>query len=197
VAVVLFAPVVLGNTDRFLDATSAAASPDANATPTNVWWPLAETAQAPGAGPGAEARRPPDAVDTLAHWLVLALAIAGASALALWRREPGLEAVLALAALIFLLRCVLDPYTFSYHHWPLLLALAGYEAIGRRRMPVLAVITGALLWYMSYRMSASGEPDVVLRFYLAWTLPLAAALAWLTARAAARPAPPAPQAQPA
>jgi hypothetical protein len=105
-----------------------------------------------------------------------------------WRREPGIEAALALAALIFLLRCLLDPYTFSYHHWPFLLSLAAYETIGRRRLPLLAMLAGGLLWYMSYHLSASGHPDPLLHFYLAWTLPLAAALAWLTGRAARAPA---------
>jgi hypothetical protein len=184
---VAMAPVVLGNTDRFRDATRAASAPDANATPTNVWWPLAENVQMEGLAPGTEARRPPEAVQKLAHWLVLALAIAGTVALALWRREPGLEAALALTALIFLLRCVLDPYTFSYHHWPFFVALASYEVIGRRRLPWLAAGAGLALWYMSYHLSQSGDPDPLLHFYLAWTLPLAGVLAWLTVRAAARP----------
>lgn len=182
-AVVLMAPVVLGNADRFRDATSAAAAPNANATPTNVWWPLATDVQIPGLAPGTEARRPPRAVQSIAHWLVLALALGGAAALFAWRREPGLEAGLALAALIFLARCLLDPYTFSYHHWPFLAALASYEVIGRRRMPWLASLAGLALWYMSYHLSQTGQPDPLLRFYLAWTLPLATALAWLTARA--------------
>jgi hypothetical protein len=189
VALVLFAPVVLGNTDRFRDAASAAASPHANATPTNVWWPLAKNEPSPLLAPGTEQRRPPRAVQKLSHWLVLALAFGGAAALFLWRREPGVDAALALAALIFLLRCLLDPYTFSYHHWPFLLSLAAYETIGRRRLPALAVLAGGALWYMSYHLSTNGHPDPLLHFYLAWTLPLAAILAWLTARAATSSAP--------
>jgi hypothetical protein len=187
-AIVLLAPVAIGNPDRFHQATSAAASPHANATPTNVWWPLAENFQMPGLAAGTEARRPPQAVQKVSHWLVLAVALGASAALVLRRREPGLEAALALMALIFLLRCLLDPYTFSYHHWPFLVALASYEVIGRRRMPWLAALAGLALWYMSYHLSRSGEPEPLLHFYLAWTLPLAAILAWLTGRAARTPA---------
>ena len=81
---------------------------------------------------------------------------------------------------------MLDPYTFSYHHWPLLVALAAYEAIGRRRLPLLTIAVGAALWWMSYHLSISGRPDPLLHFYLAWTLPLTALLGWLTWRAVAR-----------
>ena len=183
-AAVLYLPVALGDPGRFRDATRAAASPPANATPANVWWPLARVTRDEQLAPGTEARRPPRAVRTLAHWLVLALA-AGLSLLVLARtRTPGLDRLLALAALIFLLRCMLDPYTFSYHHWPMLVALGAYEAIGRRRMPLLAIAAGVALWWTSYHVSVTGNADALQRFYLAWTLPLALALGWITLRAA-------------
>src|SRR5262249_40202539 len=157
-------------------------SPPANATPTNVWWPLAKNYALPGLAPGSEARRPPHAVAKLSHWLVLALAFGSALALGLWRREPGLSAALALTAPIFLLRCMLDPYSFSSHHWPFFAALASYEVVGRRRLPWLAALAALALWYMSYHLSRSGQPEPLLRFYLAWTLPLTGILVWLTLR---------------
>ena len=182
IAAVLYAPVALGNVDRFRDATHAAASPPANATPANVWWPLAKTVRDETLAPGTEARRPPDIVKSVAHWLVLALA-AGLSALVLARnRAPALDSLLALAALIFLLRCLLDPYTFSYHHWPFLVALGAYETVGRRRVPVLAIAAGVALWWMSYHVSVTGDASALLRFYLAWSLPLTAGLAWIVTR---------------
>jgi hypothetical protein len=148
-----------------------------------VWWPLTEVAPDAGLAPGTERRRPPKAVRTAAHWLVLLLAFGGALAVAARSREPGLEAALVLAALVFLLRCVLDPYTFSYHHWPFLVSLAAYEVIGRRRLPFLAAAAAGCLWWISYKVAPGGHAAALNRAYLAWTIPFAIGLAWLTARA--------------
>jgi hypothetical protein len=181
-ALVLFAPVAAGNTERFRDAVEHAASPVANATPTNVWWPAAKVVPDPNLAPGSERRMPPETVKTLARWLVIAFAFGAAALLLAYRREPGLASVLGLTALIFLARCLLDPYTFSYHHWPFLTALAAYETVGRKRFPALAVLAAAALWYMSYELAPGGDADALLSFYLAWTLPFVAVLAWLTIR---------------
>jgi hypothetical protein len=183
-ALLVFAPLAIGDLPRFRDATSEAASPHANATPTNVWWPLADPAPDANLDPGADRRRPPRAVRAASHWLVLLLALGGSLAVYARAREPGLEVALGLVALIFLLRCLLDPYTFSYHHWPFLVALASYEVIGRRRFPLLALTAGALLWYMSYHLSLRHDPAGLLHLYLAWTIPFAGGLLWLTVRAA-------------
>jgi hypothetical protein len=186
IAALLYIPVVVGNPSRFREASHDAANPDANATPANVWWPLTRVVHDQRLAPGTQAQRPPDAVKVLARWLVLALAFGLSAALLLRTREPGLDCLLALAALVFLLRCMLDPYTFSYHHWPFLVALAAYETIGNRRLPLLAIAATTALWWMSYHLSPGGNGDALLHFYLAWTLPLAALLGWLTWRSAAR-----------
>ena len=133
---------------------------------------------------GTERLRPPFVVRKLAHWLVLGLALGGAALLYRRNREPDLDVLLALTALTFLLRCVLDPYTFSYHHWPFVAALASYEVVGRRRFPFLAVIASACLWYLSYHVSLRHEADPLLHFYLAWALPMTAVLLALTVRLA-------------
>ena len=63
--------------------------------------------------------------------------IAVALALSLLVRAPARRGnpddLLQLVALLFLLRCVLDPLTFSYHHVPFLIALISFEALRRPR----------------------------------------------------------------
>lgn len=182
VTLVLFAPLVFGDTERFVHATSDAASPTADATPTNVWWPLAETVDDPTLPEGVERREPPPLIRTLAHWLVLILAFGSAALVFLRNRHPGLSAALALAALVFLMRCVFDAYTFSYHHEPFLIALAAYEVVGRRRFPYLALMSGTVLWFLSYRVAPSRDIEALTSIYLGWALPMTALLAWLVAR---------------
>jgi len=94
--------------------------------------------------------------------------------------------VLQLVALLFLLRCMLDPLTFSYHHTPFLVALISFEAL-RRRVPVLSAYSIGALLLMNELVVPSGEPGLINAFYLGWTIPLAAVMALsLYGRTAAR-----------
>jgi hypothetical protein len=113
------------------------------------------------------------ALNKLAHPLVLLIGIV--LPLLYWRRRPDRrpEDALALLALIFLLRCMLDPLTYSYHHAPFLIALVAYEAIVRRGIPVLAIVAGAALWLTGSVIAPTGDPDLLNRFYILWTLPFA------------------------
>jgi hypothetical protein len=167
VALVLAAPLAIGNTTRFVDANRDAVSPHADATPANVWWPLAVTVRDPTLAPGSERREPPDVVRRLSHLLVLALTAAASVFLLLRRPRRTLEAALALAAVAFLLRCLLDPYTFSYHHVPFLTLLAVYEVVGMRRLPVLAIVANVLLWYFTWHVASPLHPTRMNEVYVA------------------------------
>jgi hypothetical protein len=84
--------------------------------------------------------------------------------------------LLELVALLFLLRCMLDPVALSYHHAPFLVALIAYEAL-RRRVPVLSAYTIAAVLLMNELVVPSGNPGLINAVYLAWSIPLAGALA--------------------
>ena len=112
--------------------------------------------------------------------VVVALA---ASAL-FWRKHPSPSATTALqlVALVFLLRCLLDPLAISYHHVPFLLALTAAEALRRRATSYLALTVAAISLAMTKAL-ATASPDTLSRVYLAWALPVALYLAWTLSRA--------------
>jgi hypothetical protein len=120
----------------------------------------------------------PDSVGRALHMGVIAVAALLSLLYARGRREEGWnpDDVLQLVALLFLLRCMLDPLTFSYHHTPFLVALISFEAL-RRRVPVLSAYSIGALLLMNEVVVPSGEPGLINVFYLAWTIPLAAVMA--------------------
>jgi hypothetical protein len=94
------------------------------------------------------------------------------------RRRDGRgnpDDLLQLVALLFLARCMLDPLTFSYHHVPFLIALISFEAL-RRQLPVLSAYAVGALVLMNEVIVPTGEPWLINACYLAWTVPLAAAM---------------------
>ena len=120
----------------------------------------------------------PAAVGRAAHLGVIGVALL--LSFLYWRgrgrasRSP--DDALLLLALLLLVRGMLDPLTLSYHHVPFLVALLVYEGL-RRPFPVMSAyaIGGALL--LTEVIAPSGNPGLVNAFYLAWTIPLAGAMA--------------------
>ncbi|MEA2181532.1 MAG: hypothetical protein QOF69_717 [Solirubrobacteraceae bacterium] len=105
----------------------------------------------------------------------------------LWLRLRGAaprvagEQLLALLALLLLLRCVLDPWNVVYYELPLLLALLSWEALCRPdRPPILTLATTAIVWVTFERAPAWLSPDMQCALFLAWSLPL---VAWLAREA--------------
>jgi hypothetical protein len=92
-----------------------------------------------------------------------------------WRRRRGRRAddALALLALILLLRCALDPWNHEYYHLPFLTALAAWEVVAVRRLPLVAAVSSALLWVVFARTGGSMLGDAV---YVAWAVALAGVL---------------------
>lgn len=139
-ALAAVAALALAHPERHAALTDASGA----FTATQLWWPV-----------GAHGW-----LDALAHPLIVALALP-LSVLA-WR--AGTEP-LRLLALLFLLRCLLDPWNVSYYHLPLVLALGAYEVRARRGFPWAAAAVGVL----AVLTTGFGA-------YMAWALPL---LAWL------------------
>ena len=70
-------------------------------------------------------------------------------AIAWWLRsgpDRNRDDVLGVLALVFLLRCMLDPWDLVYYHLPLVVSLAAWEARRGRSLPVLAVVASAGAW---------------------------------------------------
>jgi hypothetical protein len=85
---------------------------------------------------------------------------------------------LALLALAFLLRCVLDPVDNAYYHLPLFLALLAYDVTTRtRRLPVVTLLTAAALWVTFDRVEPLARPVLTNALYLSWTAVLGVYLA--------------------
>jgi len=139
-------------------------------------------------------RMPPAWLSPLTHpliaFLVVPLSLAWAR-VHRGKRESG-EQLLLLLALLFLLRCILDPWNLVYYELPFLLALMVWEALCHpERLPYGALAATALTWLTFERASDLLSPDMQSVFFLAWALPLAAWIArtvFSTARSARRPA---------
>jgi hypothetical protein len=187
----LLLPMAIGNIDRFVD-TLGAGSTSANGVvdADTIWLPFAENHDK-RVFDGVEflvlpQRSLPDALSSAIHPLIVLLAI-GLS-FVFWRRRVHITAEITflLLALIFLLRCMLDPVTNHYYHAPFLASLAMYEALGRRGLPVLTLIaSAAFLPRFGIDADALHEANVL---YLAWSIPMAIWLGFkLFARQPLRP----------
>jgi hypothetical protein len=94
-----------------------------------------------------------------------------------WRPIEVCDALLMLT-LLMLARCLLDTWDNVYYTLPFLLSLLSWEALAFRRPPVIALSAAVLCWAsFQWLPSAGASPDAQAAFFLAWTAPLAAALA--------------------
>jgi hypothetical protein len=176
-AALLIVPMAIGDFGRFWsNIHGAAGKPSIGLTPTNIWWPYGHDAglEVVRGNNAAAAHALDDSLGALSHPLIMLIGIA--LPLLYWRARPERrpEDALLLLALILLVRCLLDPLTFSYHHAPFLIALVAYEGLRRRGLPVLAIFATVALYLTAYVIAPSADPNVLNRFYIAWTLPLAA-----------------------
>lgn len=144
----------------------------------DLWWPLAHASRHLAAGTPPSwiiDWNPPALIAGHAHELIVALSLPLAAIVV--RRSgwhPPLETCLALLALLFLLRCLLDPQDLFYYHLPLVIALVAWEGYARRRTPWLSV-SCLLLLYVVFDQIGPTDPHTWADFagYLAVALPLA------------------------
>jgi hypothetical protein len=152
-------------------------------TASNVWFVFARGSTGPTETPDGvrvvTQYSLSDALGHVTHPLVVLMAIAAIAVYAVRRRGADPEEALQLLALVFLVRCVFDPLTYSYHHAPFLVALLAYEGL-RRRVPVMSGFAVAALLAMTYVVAPMRDAALLNVFYLAWSLPLLAALAVAT-----------------
>jgi glycosyl transferase family 87 len=179
-------PMILADPSRFWLAQKSvgiATTFQNTVTASNIWFPFARGVTAPTHTPhGTEVTTQyslSHALGHLTHPLVALLALAAVGAFAYRRRGAAGDEALQLLALVFLIRCVFDPLTYSYHHAPFLVALIVYEGL-RRRVPAMAGYAIAALLLMTYVVARSHDPALINAFYLGWSLPLLAGLAVAT-----------------
>ena len=142
-----------------------------------IWYPFGVEVPFGTAGVGPNERMAPPWLQGLTRPLTVLLAVAIAGGWWLRRIAGRVQAhdVLLILALVFLVRCLFDPWNIAYYHLPMLLSIVAWEVNARRRAPwlsaavALAVFVGALRW------RTLGGP-VAYGTYIGWTLPLAAFL---------------------
>jgi hypothetical protein len=164
-------PMFLGDPARFLHLTRAFGVAGSGVTPTNIWWPYAHLAGIQITPHGSmDAYAVPGWMGAIAHPLVAIIGVA--LPLWIWKGRRTLDAAdaLNLMAAVLLVRCVLDPLTYSYHNVPTLLAVISAEAVSRRRVPYVSLVSTAALWAITKLVAPAGNPDLLNRTYLLWAL---------------------------
>ena len=86
-----------------------------------------------------------------------------------WRRRSD---PLLLLALLFMLRCVLDPWNTAYYALPAIIALVTWEAWRTERPPLFALALTMATWATWQWVVPAASADVEALVYLAWSLPL-------------------------
>lgn len=172
VAALWFAPMALGDLDRFWAQNHANGSSGPGVTPSSVWWVFGDVVGTTTGIRGSEV--PVYALPPIYSKISEPLAVIATFGLSglFWFRRRSFEMAdaLALLALVMLVRCMLDPLAISYHHLPFYVALAASEVVRTRALPVLTLITGGVLYVTS---ELASMPNLQNGVYLAWSLPLA------------------------
>jgi hypothetical protein len=141
------------------------------AHPQNLWWPFAHVI------PGGYAR-PPALLEAHARQLALLLALGVAAALAIYvrraGRHAGVRSCLALLALSFALRGLLEPSAHVYYQLPFVVALAAWEVYSRRSIAIS--MTALLALALDFRRLEEAPSGVPFAVYLAIVLPVCALL---------------------
>jgi hypothetical protein len=182
VAALFLVPMLLADPSRFWLAQRSVGivTTQHTVTASNFWFPFAHSSIGPTVTPqGIQTIAQyslPSSFGHLTHILVILLALGAVGAYAYRRRSAAPEEALQLLALVFLARCVFDPLTYSYHHAPFLVALTVYEGL-RRRVPVLTGFAIAAILAMTHVIAPMHDASALNVFYLAWSIPLLAALA--------------------
>lgn len=158
-------------------ATSPAQVTGAIFQPWQAWWFLGdhgEVVRGLHGGIKEGYRAAPAWLSPIPKPLIVALAVPLCAAFAV-RRVDRRDALLLLA-LLFLLRCLLDPWNTTYYALPAIFALAAWEAAGRR-MPVASLAVTALTWCSVELLAPLAAPDLQAAVYLLWAVPAVAAIA--------------------
>ena len=156
VAVAVLAPIALAGAHGTLVTGSSTTGQIFQ--PWQLFWWLGDAGHVVIGGNGlpkpAGYRVPPEWLSPLTHPLIVGLVVPLSL---LWARVRGAapridgEQVLALLALLLLLRCVLDPWNTIYYELPFLLALLAWEALQRPERPPVAALAATVLVWLTFQ----------------------------------------------
>lgn len=178
VAGAALAPILLFSPTATTSASAVAQTSATIFQPWQLWWFLGEHGHRV-MGTFAEHvgyRTSPGWVARASHPLVVLVPVILALVVVLRRRDLRPTDGLALLALCLHLRCLLDTWNISYYALPALLALATWE-VHARRLPLVTLAATAACWASFELVPEVAGPDVQAAAYLAWSVPLAGALA--------------------
>jgi hypothetical protein len=183
VGAAILAPLALYGGAAIEEARTVARSSGAILKPWQIWWFAGDHAgtlyDAFGNPRPAGYRTPPAWLGEIARPIVVLVPTLVAVVCAIrLRRRPWHDALLLLA-LVFLLRCVLDPWNMSYYALPFLFALLAWEVHARGGLPRLTLLGTLLTWVTCDWLHAFDvSPDVQSLVYVGWSVPFALAIAW-------------------
>ncbi len=148
-------PMIIGDPDAFRRALAYITTPQNRMTAFTWMYPFSPNAIVRVTDPNGATRvfwgaRVLGVESLLSHPLIIGLGVAIPVGV-WWRgaRQPAARAMLAAAALVLLLRCVLDPESAPYYHVPILFVLLGLDALAGRRLPT-AGIAGSIVAYLVF-----------------------------------------------
>jgi hypothetical protein len=149
-------PGLLADSGGFVSGTRAIADANSWVSPQNIWWWVSHDPHRI-VFDGVTSRNLgrhvlPGWANPIPHPLIIALGIGLAGALMARTRRPTLDQALALLALLFVLRCVLDPWNNAYYHVPLILCLLTRDGVARRGLPIGSALATAALWFALLRL---------------------------------------------
>jgi glycosyl transferase family 87 len=180
VAGALILPLALTSPDRFSTNTKMAQGGTPIVSRFSVWWPVSSARKemvTVGNETSAVVRhRMPRGVTGVARPLIVMFAVLLALLYARLRQGRRGEDLIALLALVLLLRCLFDPLNNAYYHVPVLLSLLAWEGMRFAGLPALTLLSAAALW-ASFEHFMLVEPALNNLFYLGWALMLAGWLA--------------------
>ncbi len=184
IAAAVMAPMAALNRERFVESNQALVQTSQIFQPWQAWWFAGSHGKEVRGVDGQvkpDYRAAPAWLSRVTRPIVVLTAVA--LSFLWWRRcrDRRLDALLLLA-LVFLVRCLLDPWNNVYYAVPFLLFLAAWEGLARREPPVLALCATALAWVTFEELPEVASADLQSLAYLAWSVPLAA---WLAVRALA------------
>ena len=182
-ALTLTLPLAFGNSQSFQTNTRNAANTYGASRPYSIWRPFSTRFEREVDLGGAQksvvvGHRLPNWVGRVSHPLIVLLALP--LTLAFWMRRRSLrrEDALLLLALLFLLRCLLDPVNNFYYNVPFIFSITAWESLRLRGLPLIGVATSLMLWFLPNRGAAFAEISGT-TIYLCFMLPL---LAWILVR---------------
>ncbi|MFL5819309.1 MAG: glycosyltransferase 87 family protein [Solirubrobacteraceae bacterium] len=183
VAASLALPLAFADPERFI-TIAREASQTLRSPATSLWAPLAASRREVSFEGGLVSIITTYSLPPSLGWLPRPLIVLTTAVLAfVYRRRRGGDAdgVVGLLALCFLVRGMLDPISPAYYYVPFLTALAAWEGLRRRGLPLLTLLCAGALWFLFDVARAdnflSRERIVVIALYLLWALPVTAVIA--------------------